>query len=180
MPRAIAARPTSIDSLGEPQDRLQRQPECISRSRTSAGARYRENRRLVGPPHKRGIQWNCQTTDYEKKVAEDTLPTSADENLSGPARSASSAPRLLEYRPEQRLVYVPFPHASLYANQVLELRLIPALSEISECASGSLDTCIVPISEIVSKLIASAIHPTAHTGSPTAVGTDLQKGCIAR
>src|SRR5258708_38442731 len=109
MPRAIAALPTPIDSLGEPQDRFQRQPECISRSRTSAGVRHQENRRLVGPAHKRAIQWNCQTTDSEKKVAEDTLPSSADGGLSGPARIASSAPRLLECHPEQRLVFVPFP-----------------------------------------------------------------------
>src|SRR6267154_6191370 len=125
MPRAIAARPTSIDSLGEPQDRFQRQPECVSRSRTSAGARYLENRRLVGPPHKRAIQWNCPTTDSEKKLAEDTLPTSADGGLPGPARIASSTPRLLECRPEERLVCVPFSRASLYSNHVMELRLIP-------------------------------------------------------
>src|SRR5882757_1641464 len=130
MPRAIAALPTPIDSLGEPQDRFQRQPECISRSRTSAGARYPENRRLVDPAHKRAIQWNCQTTDSEKKVAEDTLPTPADGALSGPARIASSAPRPLECRPEQRLVCVPFPRACLYANQVMELRLIPALRQM--------------------------------------------------
>src|SRR5258708_29142468 len=123
-----------IGSLGEPQDRFQRQPECISRLRTSAGARYRENRRLVGPAHKQAIQWNCQTTDSEKKVAEDTLPSSADGGLSGPARIASSAPRLLECRPGQRLVYVPFPHACLYANQVRELRLTPAQRQVSKSA----------------------------------------------
>jgi len=47
-------------------------------------------------------------------------------------------------------------------------------------ASSSLDKYIVPISEIVSMLIASAIHPTAYTDSSIAAGTDLQKGCIAR
>src|SRR5690242_13540278 len=110
----------STDSLAEPQDCFQKRPEWVSRSRTLAAARCLESRLLGAPPHKRGIRWNCQTRDSEKTLAEDTLPTPADGGLSGAARIASSAPRLLECRPEQRLVYVPRPHSWLCRKQVME------------------------------------------------------------
>src|SRR5215472_14919413 len=100
MPRASSAPPSLIDNRGAPQGCFQKQPESVSLSWTWGAARCPKSRlHRVAAARRRAMQWNYRTKDCEKKPPENRLPTREGTGLSDPARIASKAALLLEYRP---------------------------------------------------------------------------------